>query len=71
LFVDRRNGFMEAFEHVLGRYRKSVPSKPAIIASLMAYATNIGLGCMADICNLSYQELSTAASNMNPRRLSN
>jgi TnpA family transposase len=50
LFVDRRNGFMEA-------------SKPAIVASLMAYATNIGLGRMADISNLSYQELSTAAGN--------
>ncbi len=63
LLVDQRNGFMEAFEHVLGRYRKSAPSRPAIIASLMAYATNIGLGRMADICNLSYQELSTAAGN--------
>jgi TnpA family transposase len=63
LFVDRRIGFMEAFEHVLGRYRKSTPSKPAIIASLMAYATNIGLGRMADICNLSYQELSSTAGN--------
>jgi len=41
LFVDRRMGFMEAFEHVLGRYRKSSPSKPAIIACLMAYATDI------------------------------
>jgi len=29
----------------------------------MAYATNIGLGRMADICNLSYQDLSTAAGN--------
>lgn len=63
LFIDRRIGFMEAFEHVLGRYQKSTPSKPAIIASLMAYATNIGLGRMADICNLSYQELSTTAGN--------
>ncbi len=63
LFVDRRIGFMEAFEHVLGRYRKSSPSKPSIIASLMAYATNIGLGRMADICNLSYQDLSTTAGN--------
>jgi hypothetical protein len=65
LFVDQRNGFMESFEHVLGRYRKSAPSKPAIIASLMAYATNIGLGRMADIRNLSYQEISTAAGNYN------
>jgi hypothetical protein len=63
LFVDRRNGFMEAFEHVLGRYRKAAPSKPAIIATLMAYATNIGLGRMADISNLTYQELSTIAGN--------
>ena len=63
LFVDRHNGFMEAFEHVLGRYRKAVPSKSAIIASLMAYATNIGLGRMADISNLTYQELSTTAGN--------
>ena len=63
LFVDRRIGFMEAFEHVLGRYRKSAPLKQAIIASLMAYATNIGLGRMADICNLSYQRLSTTAGN--------
>ena len=29
----------------------------------MAYATNIGFGRMADICNLSYQELATAAGN--------
>jgi len=63
LLVDQNNGFMEAFEHVLGRYRKSTPSRPAIIASLMAYATNIGLGRMADICNLSYQELAGATSN--------
>ncbi len=56
LLADRRNGFMESFEHVLGRYRKAAPSKPAIVAGLMAYATNIGLGRMADISNLSYQE---------------
>lgn len=63
LFVDRRTDFMESFEHVLGRYRKSAPSKPAIVASLMAYATNIGLGRMADISNLTYQELSTTAAS--------
>jgi TnpA family transposase len=63
LFVDRRNGFMEAFEHVLGRYRKVSVSKPALVASLMAYATNIGRGRMADISNLTYQELSSTASN--------
>jgi hypothetical protein len=29
----------------------------------MAYATNIGLGRMADTSNLTYQELSTSAAN--------
>jgi TnpA family transposase len=54
---------MDAFEHVLGRYHKSRSSKPAIVASLMAYATNIVLGRMADISNLTCQELSTTATN--------
>jgi TnpA family transposase len=63
LAVDRRCGFMDAFEHVLGRYQKSPLSKPALVATLMAYATDIGLGRMAEISNLTYQELSTTANN--------
>ena len=63
LAVDRRCGFMEAFEHVLGRYQKTPLSKPALVATLMAYATDIGLGRMAEISNLTYQELSTTANN--------
>jgi TnpA family transposase len=63
LAVDRRCGFMEAFEHVLGRYQKTPLSKPALVATLMAYATDIGLGRMAEISNLTFQELSTTANN--------
>ncbi|MCP4405384.1 MAG: Tn3 family transposase [bacterium] len=62
-FVDQRTGFMKAFEHVLGRYQKTSVSEPTIIACLMSYATNIGLGRMAEISDLSYQELSTTANN--------
>ena len=63
LAVDRRCDFMAAFEHVLGRYQKTPLSKPALVATLMAYATDIGLGRMAEISNLTYQELSTTANN--------
>jgi hypothetical protein len=59
LFVDRRTDFMDAFEHVLGRYQRHKASKPATIA----YATNIGLNRMAEISNLSHQRLSTTAAN--------
>jgi len=63
LYVDRRTDFMAAFEHVLGRYQRGKASKPVTIACLMAYATNIGLGRMAEISNLTYQQLSTTAAN--------
>ncbi|MDA0681538.1 MAG: Tn3 family transposase [Proteobacteria bacterium] len=63
LYVDRRTDFMAAFEHVLGRYQRGKAAKPITVACLMAYATNIGLGRMAEISNLTYQQLSTTAAN--------
>ncbi|MFQ5471063.1 MAG: Tn3 family transposase, partial [Gammaproteobacteria bacterium] len=62
-YVDQRTDFMTAFEHVLGRYRRSKIEKPVIIACLMACATNIGLHRMSEISNLTYQQLSMTASN--------
>lgn len=63
LTVDRQTDFMAAFEHVLGRYQRARASKPVTIACLMAYATNIGLNRMAEISNISHQELTTTAGN--------
>ena len=63
LFVDQRTDFMSAFEHVLGRYQRARASKPVTIAALMAYATNIGLGRMAEISNLTRQQLTSTAAN--------
>ena len=54
---------MAAFEHVLGRYQRQKATKPVTIACLMAYATNIGLHRMAEISNITYQQLSTTANN--------
>jgi hypothetical protein len=61
LFVDRRTDFLAAFEHVMGRYQREKAAKPLTIAALMAYATNIGLGRMAEISNLTRHQLAGTA----------
>ncbi len=63
LFVDRRTDFLSAFEHVMGRYQREKADKPITIAALMAYATNIGLGRMAEISNLTRHQLAGTAAN--------
>ena len=63
LHVDRQTDFLAAFEHVMGRYQRTRESKPVTIAALMAFATNMGLGRMAEISNLSHGQLSTTAAN--------
>lgn len=63
LFVDRRTDFLSAFEHVMGRYQREKADKPVTVAALMAYATNIGLGRMAEISNLTRHQLSGTAAN--------
>ena len=63
LFVDQRTDFLAAFEHVMGRYQREKADKSVTIAALMAYATNIGLGRMAEISNLTRHQLGTTAAN--------
>ncbi|EAQ96687.2 Tn3 family transposase [Congregibacter litoralis] len=63
LYVDRKTGFLSAFEHVMGRYQRERASPPLTIAALMAFATNIGVGRMAEISNLTRAQLSGTATN--------
>ena len=63
LYVDKKTGFLSAFEHVMGRYQRDRASPPVTIAALMAYATNIGVGRMAEISNLTRAQLSGTAAN--------
>lgn len=63
LYVDRRTDFLSAFEHVMGRYQRDKASPPITIAALMAYATNIGVGRMAEISNLTRTQLANTAAN--------
>lgn len=62
-FVHRNTGFMDCFEHLLGRYIKSFADVQVINACLIAWGTNIGLGKMGDISDFSAETLRMASDN--------
>jgi len=62
-FVNRHCPFMEAFDHVLGRYAKQAADDRTITACLVAWGTNMGLGRMGDISDIGYHALSTTSDN--------
>jgi TnpA family transposase len=62
-FVNRHCRFMEAFEHVLGRYAKQDADDHTLIACLMAWASNMGLGRMGENSDIGYHALSTPSDN--------
>jgi TnpA family transposase len=62
-FVNQQCRFMEAFEHVLGRYAKQAADDHTLIACLVAWATNMGLGRMGEISDIGYPTLATTSDN--------
>jgi hypothetical protein len=62
-FVDSRCQCLDTFTHILQRYVKTPLDRHAVVACLIAYGTNIGLGKMGAISDMSYQTLFTAANN--------
>ncbi len=62
-FVDQKCGFMSAFDHVLGRYVKRPANEFAINACLVAWGTNMGLGRMGEISDMSYHTLASTSDN--------
>ena len=58
-FVDQQCQFMEAFQHILHRNRTTSADKVTLIASLIAWATNIGVGRMGNISDVSSYRLRT------------
>lgn len=69
-FVNERCGFMGEFEHILGRYTKKEADELLITASLIAWGTNMGLGKMGAISNISYDALDgTSNSFLRPETL--
>lgn len=63
MYVDQKTQFLSAFEHLMGRYQRNRANPPVTIAALMAYATNIGVGRMAEISNLTRTQLANTAAN--------
>src|SRR6266850_1945941 len=62
-FVNRHCRFMEAFDHVLGRYVKQGVDDLTLTACLIAWGTNLGLGRMGEVADIGYQALSTTSEN--------
>jgi TnpA family transposase len=62
-FANRHCHFMDAFDHVLGRYAKQDRDDNTMIACLIAWASNMGLGRMGENSDIGYQALATMSDN--------
>ncbi len=62
-FVNQRCQFMTAFEHLLGRYTKQDADEPTLMAALIAWGTNMGLGRMGQSSDLDYHTLAATSDN--------
>jgi len=62
-FVQQRCQFLDEFQHILHRYRRTTFEDIALVAALVAWATNTGIGRMSGISDLSQSQLATISDN--------
>ncbi|MGO9688005.1 MAG: Tn3 family transposase, partial [Syntrophobacteraceae bacterium] len=62
-FVNQDCRFLDAFEHVLGRYAKQSRDDRIIVACLIAWGTNMGLGRMGATSDIDYSLLAATSDN--------
>ena len=62
-FVHHRCQFLNEFTHVLHRYAGRTADEQTLIACIIAWATNMGLGRMGQISDVPYQTLATTSNN--------
>lgn len=55
--------FLDAFDHVLGRYTRQGRDPDLLTACLLAWGTNMGVGRMADVSDITYQALVSASDH--------
>lgn len=55
--------FIDVFEHVLGRYTKQTRDDRILVACLIAWGTNMGLGRMGEISDIGYASLAAMSDN--------
>lgn len=62
-FVQQRCQFMNEFQHILHRNRRTAFEDVALIAAIVAWATNTGIGRMSGISDISRSQLATISDN--------
>jgi len=62
-FVHHRCQFLKEFTHVLHRYARRTADEQTLIACIIAWGTNMGLGRMGQISDVPYQTLATTSNN--------
>ena len=62
-YVNQHCPFLDAFEHVLGRFTRQALDGQALVAALLAWGTNLGLGRMGEISDMDYQRLASTSDN--------
>lgn len=62
-YVNKHCQFIDAFEHVLGRYAKQTKEDRVIVACMIAWGTNMGLGRMGEISDISFSLLSATSDS--------
>jgi len=62
-FVNQHCQFLNGFTHVLHRYAGRKADERTLIACIIAWGTNMGLGRMGQISDLTYQTLATISDN--------
>ena len=61
--VNERIGFLNEFTHIKPHYSKSKRDEISICAMLVANGTNMGIGKMEALCDLSFNDLNSADKN--------
>lgn len=62
-FVNHHCQFMNEFTHVLHRYAGRKADQHTLIACILAWGTNMGLGRMAQISDIGYQSLAATSDS--------
>ena len=62
-FVDQRTHFIQRLEYVIHRAVKQPLDESLLIAALIAWGTNMGLGRMSNISDVAFSALSTTSDN--------
>ena len=61
--VNEQTGFLKAFDHILHRYAARQAEQHVLIAALVAWGTNLGIGRMGNVSNVPYAHLIRASSS--------